>query len=72
MNQSTGVPEYILEESEKTHPMEKQLACLIQGLLDQQVDLAVLSGELKSLAGMSTRIGDSMLSLRRLLQEEHC
>ncbi len=69
MNQSIGVPEYILEESEKIHPTGNPQDCTNQTLLALEVDLVVLSGELKLLGNMSTRIATGIRNLRQLVEE---
>ena len=63
-------PEFILAESEKMHLSENQLASLIQGLLDLEVDSVVLRKELMDLVGLSGRIVDSCRVQRLSLQEK--
>ncbi len=70
MNQSQTVPEYSVEESEKTHLTVKQLVCISQMLLDQEVDSRVLQKELESLVDLSGRISVSLRKVRSLLQED--
>ncbi len=71
MNQSipSVAPEYTVAESAKTLLTEKQLVYLIQGLLDQEVDLAVLSREQLLLGDMSTRIGIAIRNLRQQVED---
>ncbi len=63
-------PEFILEESEKTALTEKQLANLIQGLKELEVDSLVLQRELIKLVNFSGRIDVSFRDLRLSLQEQ--
>ncbi len=63
-------PEYILEDSAKIALTAKQLANLLQSLTMVEVDLVVLSKELTLLAGMSTRIGNSLRELEVSLSEQ--
>ncbi len=69
MNQSSMEPEYILEESGKMPLTGNQLACIIQELLDLEVDSVVLFKELTRLEGISGRIRDSLQGLRLSVQE---
>ncbi len=75
MNQLTNSPEFILEESEKTHLTAKQLDNFVQNLLDLGVDIKVLSTELSKLEGFSGRIGEDIralgLCLADILEREH-
>ncbi len=62
-------PEYSVV-SEEIHLTEKLLACLIQNLQAQEVDLVVLSKELSLLEDMSIRIGNSIRECRQLVLEQ--
>ncbi len=62
-------PEYIVE-SEKTSQRRAHLELIRQKLLDQEVDLAVLSKELGLLGIMSARITDSLHVLGSSLSEQ--
>ncbi len=63
-------PEYILEESGKTLLTGKQLAFIVQQLLDMEVDSRVLRVQLIKLADFSTRIETSLRESRLSLQEQ--
>ena len=63
-------PEYTLADSEKMHLTESQLAYLIQGLLDLEVDSVVLSKEVTKLEDFCIRIGALSRDLRLSLQEK--
>ncbi len=69
MNQSVGVPEYILEESEKTHLTEKQPGCLIRDYQAVQADLALLYQELNISVDILGRIRDSVRVLELSVSE---
>ncbi len=72
MTQPSTTPEYILEEkSEKTLLSIVRLRDIDQILLDNAVDLEVLSRQLKELADMSTRIKEQLFVARALLELEH-
>ncbi len=59
------VPEFSVEESERTHPTEKQLDSFVQ---DLQVDTQVLYQELTKLEGFCGRIVDDIRVLALSLQ----
>ncbi len=63
-------PEYILEELEKTVLTGKQLAFIVQQLLDMEVDSVVLRRELSDLVNLSTRIVESLREARQSLEQE--
>ncbi len=57
MSHYSTVPEYTVEESEKTHPTENKLLNFVR---DLQVDIQVLYQELTKLEGFSGRIADDI------------
>ncbi len=63
------VPEYSLEESEKTLLTVKQLDNFVQLLRDMEVDSAVLYRELTKLEGFSGRIADDIRALVLLVSD---
>ncbi len=73
MKELTGqtIPEYSLEESGKIPLTGKQLAFIVQQLLNLEVDSVVLSQELTKLVNMCTRITNSLhVSRSSLLEQE--
>ncbi len=70
MSQYPTTPEFILEESEKTHLTERQQACLSQILLDLEVDLRAYTKELSTLVTFLGRIQNSVRELRLSLLEQ--
>ncbi len=63
-------PEYILEDSERTLLTGKQLAFIVQQLLDMEVDSVVLRKELSDLVNLSDRIVISLREARQSLEQE--
>ncbi len=62
-------PEYILEESEKIHPMENKLACINLNYSQVEVELVQLLGAVKLSIDLSEKIQDSLHVLVQSLQE---
>ncbi len=69
MNQYSTESEYILAESEKTHPMEKPLANLGQDFTQVEVALEQLHRELGLVQDTLEKIRDSLLDLEQSVQE---
>ncbi len=70
MSRQVAEPEYIVQESEKTHLTENQLACISQRLLDLELSMVLLSRQHTSLGSTFIRIGDSLRRVRRQLEED--
>ncbi len=67
--QSSTTPEYILETSERTAPMVKQLACLTRNWLQVEVDLVQLHQELGMVMSCLENISEKFENLASSLQE---
>ncbi len=70
MSHQSREPEYILEESEKTHHMERLQASSIPDYQAVQADLALLYQELNISVDILGRIRDSVLVLEQSLGEQ--
>jgi len=69
MSQYKTEPEYSVEESVKTHPMENKLGCSNRSYLAVQADLALLYQELNISVDILGKIRDSVHVLEQSLVE---
>ncbi len=70
MNQYKTEPEFILEESEKIHPMVNKLDSLGRNYMAVQADLALLYQELSISTEVLEKIRDSVQVLALSLREQ--
>ncbi len=70
MNQYKTEPEFILEESERIHPMESKPVSFDRNYTAVQADLALLYQELNISVDILGRIRDSVLVLQLSVREQ--